>query len=276
LKTATVEVVRLRHLIEFNGSQANPVKFITLRGLTFRHAARTFMDNREPLLRSDWTSYRGGAVMFNGAEDAALEDCDFDQLGGNTVFINNYNRRLTVRGCLIRESGANGVAFIGDPLFVDPAHGDYRVKEGSPAFKLAFVSFPMDQFGVRTPRLKAMARTPEIPPLNTGGEKSPAATGEIDWQDAKLRNMEGQEFSAIGVPADAVGVFVADVPERSAAYAVGLRQGDLIQQVNHQALRNAKEFLGAVNAAPKEQTLNLKIIRNQRTKTLSINAPTKP
>ena len=118
LKTATVEVVRLRHLIEFNGSQAKPVKFITLRGLTFRHAARTFMDNREPLLRSDWTTYRGGAVMFNGAEDAAIEDCDFDQLGGNTVFINNYNRRITVRGCLIRESGANGVAFIGDPKAV--------------------------------------------------------------------------------------------------------------------------------------------------------------
>ena len=118
LKTATVEVVRLRHLIEFNGSQASPVKFITLRGLTFRHAARTFMDNREPLLRSDWTTYRGGAVMFNGAEDAAIEDCDFDQLGGNTVFINNYNRRITVRGCLIRESGANGVAFIGDPQAV--------------------------------------------------------------------------------------------------------------------------------------------------------------
>ena len=104
LKSVTVEVVRLRHLIEFNGSQASPVKFITLRGLTFRHAARTFMDNREPLLRSDWTTYRGGAVMFDGAEDAAIEDCDFDQLGGNTVFINNYNRRITVRGCLIRES----------------------------------------------------------------------------------------------------------------------------------------------------------------------------
>ena len=118
LKTATVEVVRLRHLIELNGSQAKPVKFITLRGLTFRHAARTFMDNREPLLRSDWTTYRGGAVMFNGAEDAAIEDCDFDQLGGNTIFINNYNRRITVRGCLIRESGANGVAFIGDPKAV--------------------------------------------------------------------------------------------------------------------------------------------------------------
>ena len=47
-----------------------------------------------------------------------LEDCDFDQLGGNTIFVDNYNRRITVRGCLIRESGANGVAFVGSPKAV--------------------------------------------------------------------------------------------------------------------------------------------------------------
>ena len=128
LQTATMEVVRLRHLIEFNGTKEKPVKFITLRGLTFRHAARTFMDNREPLLRSDWTTYRGGAVVFNGAEDAAIEDCDFDQLGGNTIFINNYNRRLAVRGCLIRESGANGIAFVGDPKVVRSPLFNYRAK----------------------------------------------------------------------------------------------------------------------------------------------------
>jgi hypothetical protein len=131
LKTATVEVVRLRHLIEFCGTKEKPVRFITLRGLTFRHAARTFMDNREPLLRSDWTVYRGGAVVFNGVEDAAIEDCDFDQLGGNTIFVNNYNRRIAVRGCLVRESGANGIAFVGDskavrsPLFHYSAAFDY-------------------------------------------------------------------------------------------------------------------------------------------------------
>ena len=66
------------------------------------------MDVKEPLLRSDWTIYRGGAVLFNGAEDAAVEDCEFDQMGGNAVFINNYNRRVTVRGCRLHDTGANG------------------------------------------------------------------------------------------------------------------------------------------------------------------------
>ncbi len=118
LGSATVEGVRLRHLIEFRGTEARPVKFVSLKELTFRHAARTFMDNKEPLLRSDWTTYRGGAVFFNGAEDCALEDCLLDQLGGNAIFVNNYNRRITIRACEIVKAGANGVAFVGDPQAV--------------------------------------------------------------------------------------------------------------------------------------------------------------
>ena len=104
-----------RTSFEFRGTEEKPVRFVTLKGLTFRHAARTFMDNKEPLLRSDWTIYRGGAVLFDGCEDCALEDCTLDQLGGNAVFVNNYNRRVAVRGCHITEAGANGVAFVGDP-----------------------------------------------------------------------------------------------------------------------------------------------------------------
>lgn len=115
LKAATVEVVRLRHLVEFNGTREKPVRNVTLRGLVFRHAARTFMDTREPLLRSDWTIYRGGAVLFNGAEDCALADCDFDQLGGNAIFVSGYNRRIRVVGCDIHDTGASAVAFVGDP-----------------------------------------------------------------------------------------------------------------------------------------------------------------
>ena len=115
LKNAVVEATRLRTLVEFRGDAAHPVKWVTLRGLVFRQAERTVMDNREPLLRSDWTIYRGGAVLFNGAEDCALEDSFLDQVGGNAVFVNNYNRRVTLRGLHIARAGASGVCFVGDP-----------------------------------------------------------------------------------------------------------------------------------------------------------------
>ncbi|HKW30536.1 MAG TPA: PDZ domain-containing protein [Verrucomicrobiae bacterium] len=139
LKNAVVEATRLRTLVEFRGGvvaqasrlfdenqkrtggtpvpliEAHPVKWITLRGLTFRQAARTVMDTREPLLRSDWAIYRGGAIFFNGAEDCALKDCFLDQPGGNAIFVSNYNRRLTIRACRIDQAGANGICFVGDP-----------------------------------------------------------------------------------------------------------------------------------------------------------------
>lgn len=115
LKNAVVEATRLRTLVEFRGDEEHPVKWITLRGLTFRQAARTVMDTREPLVRSDWAIYRGGAILFNGAEDCALEDGFIDQVGGNAIFVNNYNRRVAVRGTQIARAGASGICFVGDP-----------------------------------------------------------------------------------------------------------------------------------------------------------------
>ena len=129
LASATIEAVRLRHLIEFRGTTDKPVRSIRLKGLTFRHAARTFMENKEPLLRSDWTTYRGGAVLFDGAEDCTVEDCTFDHVGGNAVFVNNYNRRIAVRGCHIVGAGANGVAFVGDPNAVRSPLFEYSQRQ---------------------------------------------------------------------------------------------------------------------------------------------------
>jgi len=115
LKTAVVEATRLRTLVEFRGDAAHPVRWITLRGLVFRQAARTVMDTREPLLRSDWAIYRGGAIFFNGAEDCELADSFLDQVGGNAIFVNNYNRRVVIRSTHIARAGASGICFVGDP-----------------------------------------------------------------------------------------------------------------------------------------------------------------
>ena len=128
LDSATVEVVRLRHLVEFQGDAKNPVKHISLKGFTVRHASRTFMDCKEQLLRSDWAIYRGGAFMLTGTEDVSILDCEFDQVGGNAIFCNNYNRRPLIKGCHIHDIGASGVCFIGDPNAVRNPLFEYREK----------------------------------------------------------------------------------------------------------------------------------------------------
>ncbi|MGA7341752.1 MAG: right-handed parallel beta-helix repeat-containing protein [Terracidiphilus sp.] len=115
LDRAAVDVVRLTNLITIGDASSPHLRNLTLAGLTFRHTLRTFMETREPLLRSDWRIYRGGALYVEGVEDLTIEDCFFDQLGGNAIFMSGYNRRVHVRGCRIEEAGASGVCFVGRP-----------------------------------------------------------------------------------------------------------------------------------------------------------------
>ena len=115
LNKSKVEVVSLSQLLVLKGSEADPVSNIHFQGITFKHTARVFMENKEPLLRSDWTVYRGGAITMDGARYCSISNCEFDQLGGNSIFVNNYNRYINIKECYIHHGGANGIAFIGDP-----------------------------------------------------------------------------------------------------------------------------------------------------------------
>jgi hypothetical protein len=114
LGNAAIGTVRLKHLVEFRGTPDDPVKWIELRGFTFQHTSRTFMETREPLLRSDWRIYRGGAIFLAGAEDCLVDDCFLDQVGGNGIFVSGYNRRIQISRCHIAAAGANGVCFVGE------------------------------------------------------------------------------------------------------------------------------------------------------------------
>lgn len=544
LKTAKVEVVRLRHLIEFAGTREHPVKSVSLRGMTFTAAGRTFMENKESLLRSDWTIYRGGAVLLRGAEDCYIENCDFEQLGGNAIFVSGYNRNLAVRGCMIRECGANGVAIVGepkavrspmfswgpgnpysggrpqlepqeidrtpgpltedypakclvedclitrigrlekqsacveiamaqditvrhcsayevpraginigdgcwgghviefcdvfdtvcetgdhgsfnawgrdrywsgsatflkrlnaatpiaelafadaikpvilrnnrwrcdygfdvdlddgatnyqitnnlmlgrglklregfrrivrnniivnngmhphcwypssedvftqnivmrpylpaamqtglwgrpedlnkwgkeidrnlfttneadrikfaangcdahslvgDPMFVDPAAGDFRVREDSPALQLGFLNFPMDGFGVASPRLKAIVRAPEFPRVDGLGTPPLPARKLRDWQGARLRELQEMEFSALQISESDTGVIVEECPATSVAYRMGMRAKDFIQSVDGRAVRNVGDFISATHPAASGRSMKIKLLR---------------
>lgn len=525
LTKATVEVVRLRHLVEFQGSSSRPVKHIALKGFVFRHAARTFMDTREPLLRSDWTIYRGGAVLATGTEDIRILDSEFDQVGGNALFFSNYNRRAQVKGCHIHDAGASGVCFVGDPaavrnplfeyartqdltkidrtpgpksdnypadsvvedclihgigrverqpagvqismasgitvrdtsiydcaraginigdgtwgghriercdvfdtvlethdhgsfnswgrdrywtsnhrgvsqpevkkdpklpyfdavaptvirdsrwrcdhgwdidlddgssnyeihhnlmlsgglkfregfgrkaynnilinngfhphvwfddsassfrsnivmkphadvgqpagwarevdgnffttaaalaearknggdtdslagdpMFIDPANGDFRVTPGSPALKIGFKNFPMDQFGVKKPALKAIAKHPVIPALEASRDPARVDKPDCYWLGARLHALEGEEFSAFGVAKEDGGVQLADVPAMSPAAMAGLRTNDLIQGINGRSITGTGELLAAHLAAG-EARMTARVVRDQK------------
>lgn len=104
----------LSELIKIAGDQNKPVKNIIIKGLTLKHTGRTFMLTKERLLRSDWTIYRGGAILIEGAENISIENCNFKYLGGNGVFVSKYARKVEVRTCHFSNIGASAISFVGD------------------------------------------------------------------------------------------------------------------------------------------------------------------
>jgi hypothetical protein len=118
LAKAGFEGVVLKILITLKGDETSPVKDVSISGIKFEHAKRTFMEPYEPLLRSDWCIYRGAAIFIQGAENCSVTDCEFNYLGGNVIFVSGYNRKIKISGNHIHECGASAICFVGDPSAV--------------------------------------------------------------------------------------------------------------------------------------------------------------
>ena len=118
LKNAVVEGVRQKHCIEIVGTEERPVTNIVIDGIRFEHTQRTFMEEYEPLLRSDWAIYRGGAIFLEGTENIDIQNCEFTNLGGNAIFVSGYNRNVQIRNNHIHDCGASAISFVGRPSAV--------------------------------------------------------------------------------------------------------------------------------------------------------------
>lgn len=127
MEKAVVETPQLKHLFEIRGTEADPVMNIRLEGLQLTQTMRTFMERYEPLLRSDWTIYRGAAVFMEGTERCSLSDCDLYNLGGNAVFFSKYNRNAEVSGSHFTNIGASAICFVGDPQCVRSPSFEYSL-----------------------------------------------------------------------------------------------------------------------------------------------------
>jgi len=103
----------LKQVVEFRGSQEEPVSNITLSGFKITHTASIFLEPYEAPSLGDWTIHRSGAVFMEGAVNCTIENFFFDAVGGNGVFINNYNRGIKVAGCKFTESGESAICLVG-------------------------------------------------------------------------------------------------------------------------------------------------------------------
>jgi Right handed beta helix region len=114
LNSVVFEIPVLKSSIQFRGSQYNPVHDITISGFRFIDTKATFMDTYSVPSKSDWAIHRGGTIFSDGAENINVKNCWFDAVGGNAVFMNNYNRGNVVTSCKFTGTGESAVCFVGN------------------------------------------------------------------------------------------------------------------------------------------------------------------
>ena len=117
LSTATIELASQDELLRFIGTSnatAASVKYIQFNGVTFTHAYRTlFSQTYETVLQSDWAIARAGALFMQNAENIVIENCLFDQVGGNGIFASGYNRNHLFANNVFNDAGASCVCLFG-------------------------------------------------------------------------------------------------------------------------------------------------------------------
>ncbi|KHJ39383.1 peptidase Do [Pedobacter glucosidilyticus] len=140
ISKAQFSVSGLTDLLHFTGSVDKPLKNVSIRNINFTQTARSFMLAKEPLLRSDWCIYRGGAILLDGTENIQINDCKFSQIGGNAIFLSNYNKNNRITDNHIYDIGASAIAFVGSADAVrSPA---FRYEQFVPWDKMDFEKGP--------------------------------------------------------------------------------------------------------------------------------------
>jgi serine protease Do len=103
--------------------------------------------------------------------------------------------------------------------------------------------------------LNIPVRVAEMP-----GEKLEKASVDQDHTNNSLQGVQVQDLDAqtarqLGLPASTKGVVVTNVDPASQAAASGLKEGDVIQQVNRKPVTNSEEFANAVHGGNGESLL---------------------
>jgi hypothetical protein len=112
-----IELASLDKLIHIAGtSMTEKVSNINFKGLTFTQTCRTMFNTSikyEPLLMGDWCIQRVGAVFVQNAENMRIENCNFDKVGGNALFMSGYNRKHVIFNNKFTDGGASCVVICG-------------------------------------------------------------------------------------------------------------------------------------------------------------------
>ncbi len=104
-------------------------KNVSIENVSFERSCRTFMKTKEPLLRSDWTIYRGGAILVKNSVNCTIDRCVFRNIGSNGVFVDGNNENIRITRSHFLEIGASGLCFVGRPDSVRSPLFEYNERQ---------------------------------------------------------------------------------------------------------------------------------------------------
>jgi hypothetical protein len=85
-----------RVLFNISGTQEQPVKDVSIKGLTLRDTRHTYFDERGMPSGGDWTLQRSATVILEGTEGCKLADSLISNVDGNGIGLNGYNRNASI------------------------------------------------------------------------------------------------------------------------------------------------------------------------------------
>ena len=88
-------------IFNVSGTQARPITGVTIRGLTIRDAALTYLGTTDADVHyipsdSDWVIQRSGAVLLTGTEGFVFDGNHVTRCDGNGLFLSDYNRNASI------------------------------------------------------------------------------------------------------------------------------------------------------------------------------------
>ena len=177
---------------------------------------------------------------------------------GKEVDYNAFPDSISLKEAWVRGTDQHSVC--GDPLFVNPRDGDFRVKDASIALSIGFKNFAMDGFGVVSPELRAMAKKVKIPNVIALEKLSHVETA--DFMGAKVKNLDTpDEKSATGM-GTIRGILVEEVTAGSGASEF-LRVNDVILSFNYKPVNGIRDLFDAYLSTIGTST-EVVIFRNQK------------
>jgi hypothetical protein len=205
------------------------------------------------------------AVMPTGTWGAEVDHNFF-------VTTESERRHFAVAGC-------DEHSICGQPRFLNAPLGDFRIADDSPARQVGFTgwTFPPTEYGVQSPKLRTIARTPVIPDkLRDPSREPPRADKPLlyHWADCAIRDFAGEEYSAYGTSRATPGLLVT----QAGKHQKQLLANDVILELNGVPLASVADFVRLLKAAqtstPSTTELRLVILRNQQKLTITLPSST--